>query len=313
MSSSSPTTIPSTSCSRTWCSVSARSLGDGPGRRLAAVVDDGGVGEQVGDPPKAGLPVRPAAPAGRCRHRSARGSAARVRSKLARSRSSLLTKTRRGRPSSAARAQAASVCASTPSTALTTTTTRSTTEQAARTSPKKSAYPGVSMMLSLTSPTWHGVSASESDMWYLISSGSKSLTVEPSSTLPWPVDGPGGEQERLGQAWSCPNRCARRGRRCGCRSRESVRSVLAGGPGGAGSGSTCPTRATSVALMADRQPAVRRRSTMPSPPFPARAVCCTASPPRQRLIPIMTTIFRFAHLARGRGGRPFGQDPCRAV
>ena len=66
-------------------------------------------------------------------------SAVRVRSKLARSRSSLLMKTRRGRPSSAASSQAASVWASMPSTALTTTTARSTTEQAARTSPKKSA------------------------------------------------------------------------------------------------------------------------------------------------------------------------------
>jgi len=62
-----------------------------------------------------------------------------VRSKLARSRSSLLTKTSRGRPSSAASSHTASVWASMPYTALTTTTTRSTTEHAARTSPKKSA------------------------------------------------------------------------------------------------------------------------------------------------------------------------------
>ena len=47
--------------------------------------------------------------------------------------------TRRGRPISAARSQAASVWASIPSTALTTTTARSTTEAAALTSPKKSA------------------------------------------------------------------------------------------------------------------------------------------------------------------------------
>ena len=56
-------------------------------------------------------------------------SALRVRSKLARSRSSLLMNTSRGRPSSAARFHAASVWASMPSTALTTTTARSTTEQ----------------------------------------------------------------------------------------------------------------------------------------------------------------------------------------
>ena len=56
-------------------------------------------------------------------------SAPRVRSKLARSRSSLLMNTSRGSPSSAARFQAASVWASMPSTALTTMTARSTTEQ----------------------------------------------------------------------------------------------------------------------------------------------------------------------------------------
>ena len=109
---------------------------------------------------------------------------ARVRSKLARSRSSLLMKTRRGSPSSAASSHAASVWASTPSTALTTTTTRSTTEQAARTSPKKSAYPGVSIRLILTSPTTMGASDSEIDICRLISSGSKSQTVDPSSTFP---------------------------------------------------------------------------------------------------------------------------------
>ncbi len=64
---------------------------------------------------------------------------AKVRSNEARSRSSLFTKTSRLSPSSPASRHAARVCDSTPSTALTTSTTRSTTEQAALTSPKKSA------------------------------------------------------------------------------------------------------------------------------------------------------------------------------
>ena len=63
----------------------------------------------------------------------------RVRSKLARSRSSLLTKNIRGRPRSAASRQAASVWTSTPSTALTTITARSATSRAAWRSVTKSA------------------------------------------------------------------------------------------------------------------------------------------------------------------------------
>ena len=63
----------------------------------------------------------------------------RVRVNEARSRSSLFTKIMRGRPSRSASRQMASVCTSTPSTALTTKTARSTTRSAARTSPTKSA------------------------------------------------------------------------------------------------------------------------------------------------------------------------------
>ena len=70
---------------------------------------------------------------------------------------------------------------------------------AARTSPKKSAYPGVSMMLSLMSPSVHGARASDSDMWRFTSSGSKSLTVDPSSTFPCRVMAPGGEEQGLRQ------------------------------------------------------------------------------------------------------------------
>ena len=110
--------------------------------------------------------------------------------------------------------QAARVCASTPSTALTTTTTRSTTEQAARTSPKKSAYPGVSIRLILTSPTVNGAMARETDRCRFTSSGSKSETVVPSSTRPWRGSrrcSPAAPRPES----SFPHRCGLRGRRCG--------------------------------------------------------------------------------------------------
>ena len=62
-----------------------------------------------------------------------------VRSKLARSRSSLLTKNIRGSPSSLAIRQATSVWTSTPSTPLTTSTARSATRRAVCSSTTKSA------------------------------------------------------------------------------------------------------------------------------------------------------------------------------
>ena len=96
------------------------------------------VGEEVGDAAEAGLLAH-----GQLEGRDAgaealleRGQGAVEAGPLA---VELVDEHQRGRPSSAASSQAASVWASTPSTALTTMTARSTTEQAARTSPKKSA------------------------------------------------------------------------------------------------------------------------------------------------------------------------------
>ena len=164
-----------------------------------------------------------------------------------------MTKIRRGKPSSSPSVQAAWVCASMPSTALTTSIMRSTTEHAARTSPKKSAKPGVSMRLSLTSSTLQGARANDMDMWDLISSGSKSLTVVPSSTLPGremvPVAKRSDSASVVLPEPLCPTRATLR-----TPVRDSwCEPFWPGGPGGAGSGLTCPTRATSVALMGARQ------------------------------------------------------------
>ena len=91
----------------------------------------------------------------------------------------------RGRPASTASSHATSVWTSTPSTAETTSRTASTALIAERTSPTKSAYPGASSTLIFTPFHSTGAIASETLMPFLISSGSKSLTVLPSST--WPI------------------------------------------------------------------------------------------------------------------------------
>ena len=114
---------------------------------------------------------------------SARSSSS-VRSKLARSRSSLFTNTMRGTPRRAASRQIAAVCTSTPSTADTTNTARSTTRRAAMTSPRKSAYPGVSTRLTLWPFHSKGANARDRDSPRRCSSGSWSQTVDPSSTRP---------------------------------------------------------------------------------------------------------------------------------
>ena len=65
-----------------------------------------------------------------------------ARKKSARSRSSMLTKTSRARPSASARCQSRSVWTSTPITALTTTTAASATRSAATASATKLGSPG---------------------------------------------------------------------------------------------------------------------------------------------------------------------------
>ncbi len=74
-------------------------------------------------------------------------SEARVRSRLARSRSRRLTAIRRGRVCSSAAAQTFSVCTMTPATASTTTSAASATLSAASASARKLPTPGVSIRL----------------------------------------------------------------------------------------------------------------------------------------------------------------------
>ena len=122
-----------------------------------------------------------------------------VRKKSARSRSSMLTNTRRARSSSAARCHSRVVWTSTPITALTTNTADSHTRSAPSASAMKLESPGVSIRLTLRSCHSNEESAAEIDIWRAFSSGSVSDTVVPSTTVPEPVDRAGLEQQRLVQ------------------------------------------------------------------------------------------------------------------
>ena len=122
-----------------------------------------------------------------------------VREKEARSRSSLLTKKARAMPSSPAMRHRASVCTSTPSTPDTTNRARSAARRAARASPTKSESPGVSMMLTRWPAHSKGAIARLTEEPRLISSGSKSVTVFPSSMRPMRVVTPAREEECLGE------------------------------------------------------------------------------------------------------------------
>ncbi len=117
-------------------------------------------------------------------------SASRVRSKEARSRSILFTRMARGSPASTAISQTTSCCTCTPSTAETTKRQESAARRAACTSPMKSAYPGASRTLIFVPLHSTGASASETLICFLVSSGSKSVTVFPSSTVPILVTAP---------------------------------------------------------------------------------------------------------------------------
>ena len=107
-----------------------------------------------------------------------------VRKKSARSRSSMLTNTRRARSSSAARCHSRLVWTSTPITALTTNTADSHTRSAPSASAMKLESPGVSIRLTLRSCHSNEDSAAEIDIWRAFSSGSESETVVPSTTEP---------------------------------------------------------------------------------------------------------------------------------
>ncbi len=99
-------------------------------------------------------------------------SSSSVRSNEARSRSILFTTTARGSPASAASSQIISVWTSTPSTAETTNRHASAARSAPRTSPMKSAYPGVSRTLILRSSQSTGARVVETLIPRRISSAS---------------------------------------------------------------------------------------------------------------------------------------------
>src|SRR5947209_2614361 len=113
-----------------------------------------------------------------------------VRKKSARSRSSRLTTMARGSSYSFANFQTFSVCTCTPATASTTTTAASTTRRPARASAMKSPYPGVSTKLMRWPFQSQYATEVLIDILRLISSGSKSVVVLPSSTLPSRVTAP---------------------------------------------------------------------------------------------------------------------------
>ncbi len=142
-------------------------------------------------------------------------SALRVRSKLARSRSSLLMNTSRGRPSSAARFQAASVCASIPSTALTTIDGQVDDRQCgAHLAEEVGIARGVDDVELDVAEHARGHGERQRHV-ALDLFGLEVAHGGPVVDLSLSGDGAGGEEQRLGQTWSCPSRCVRPGRRCG--------------------------------------------------------------------------------------------------
>src|SRR5213593_4614612 len=113
-----------------------------------------------------------------------------VRKKSARSRSRRLTTMARGSSYSFANFRTFSVCTCTPATASTTTPAASTTRRPARASAMKSPYPGVSTKLMRWPFQSQYATEVLIDILRLISSGSKSVVVLPSSTLPSRVTAP---------------------------------------------------------------------------------------------------------------------------
>ena len=107
-----------------------------------------------------------------------------ARKKSARSRSSMLTKIRRARSSSAARCHSRVVCTSTPIRALITNTADSHTRSAPSASATKLESPGVSSRLTFRSCQEKLDSVAEIDIPRAFSSASASETVVPSATLP---------------------------------------------------------------------------------------------------------------------------------
>ncbi len=106
------------------------------------------------------------------------------RKKSARSRSSMFTNTRRGRPRSVARSQSLMVDTSTPITPFSTKTAPSQTLSAASASATKLGSPGVSTRLILRSFQRNEEKLAEIDISRAFSSFAESETVVPSATEP---------------------------------------------------------------------------------------------------------------------------------
>ena len=157
----------------------------GPGGPDDQVVDGGRVVEQIDDAAEVLFLALSAARTGAIPAPKRPRTSASTRSKSARSGRACRSTTTRGRPNAAAARQASSVCACTPSVALTTTTARSAVARAAMASAAKSALPGASSRLTFTPSTVNGAMARDTESWREISSGSKSQTVVPRSTVPW--------------------------------------------------------------------------------------------------------------------------------
>ena len=117
---------------------------------------------------------RRTAPGRRRSRRSRRRAGGRVRAMT----------TARGMVTAAHSSQTATVAGSTPSAALTTNRAASAARSPARSSPTKSAYPGVSMRLILMPSCTSGATASPTERCCRTAAGSWSHTVVPSVTVP---------------------------------------------------------------------------------------------------------------------------------
>ena len=119
-----------------------------------------------------------------------------------------------------------------------------------------------------------------------------------------PVDGTGGEEERLRQGGLARTVVPDEGNVPDADRREPVRSVVTGAPVGAGDVGRAHGRSGGRVQ--------RRRITVASPPVPVRAVCLTASPPTSPSIPITPQFSGSCTWPDGLGAWALRQGRCRA-
>ena len=128
----------------------------------------------------------------------------------------LLTMTRRHSRRFAAQSIIRDAIISSPDCALTTTAAVSTASSAPIACPMKSGKPGVSIRWMRVSGVSRCRTDERSECCHVFSSGSKSLTVVPRSTVPASLIAPVFEQQRLGERGLARRRPGPRARRCGC-------------------------------------------------------------------------------------------------